>query len=60
MAGRNVKCLIPGTGRLFRHMGMQKFSFQVPEEFSDMGDVKKIYGWREKCPGINSGIFSPW
>ncbi len=28
MAGRNVKCLIPGTGRIFRHMGMQKVSFQ--------------------------------
>ncbi len=41
MAWRNVKCLIPGTGRLFRHLGMQKVSFQGPEEFSDMGECKK-------------------
>jgi hypothetical protein len=41
MAWRNVKCLIPGTGRLFWHLGMQKISFQRPEEFSDMGECKK-------------------
>jgi hypothetical protein len=29
-------------------------------EFSDLGDVKKIYGRREKCPGISSGIANPW
>ncbi len=32
---------IPGTGRLFRHLGMQKVSFQGPEEFSDLGECKK-------------------
>jgi hypothetical protein len=54
MAWRNVKCLIPGTERLFRHLGMQKVycHCQGPEELSEMGNVNKIYGWREKCPGI--------
>jgi hypothetical protein len=41
MAGRNVKSLIPGTGRLFRHLGLQKVSFEGPEEFSDMGECEK-------------------
>jgi hypothetical protein len=27
MAWRNVKCLIPGTGRLFGHLETQKVSF---------------------------------
>ncbi len=53
MAWRNVKRLFPGTGRLFRHLGMQKVSFQGPEKFSAMGNVNKIYGWREKFPGIS-------
>jgi hypothetical protein len=40
---------------------MQKVSFQEPEEFFDMWECeKKIYGWREKCHGINSGIVNPW
>jgi hypothetical protein len=56
----SVKCLIPGTGRLFRHMGMQKVSFQGPEEFSAMRNVNKIYGWREIFPGISSWIVNPW
>ncbi len=60
MAWRHVKCLIPGTGRLFRHLGMQKVSLQGPEDFSDMGNVKNIYGWREKFSGISSEIFNPW
>jgi hypothetical protein len=25
-----------------------------------MGNVNKIYGWREKFPGISSWIFNPW
>jgi hypothetical protein len=37
---RNVKCLILGTGRLFRHVGMQKVFFQGPEEFSYMGECE--------------------
>ncbi len=41
MAWRNVKCLISGTGRLFRHLGMQKVTFQVPEEFSGIGECKQ-------------------
>jgi hypothetical protein len=41
MAQRNVKCLIPGTGKLIQHLGMQKVSFQGPEEFSDMGECDK-------------------
>ncbi len=41
MAWRNVKCLIPGTGRLFQHLWTQKVSFQGPEKFSDMGECKK-------------------
>jgi hypothetical protein len=36
---------------------MQKISFQGPEEFSDKGECKKNYGWREKCLAINSGIY---
>jgi hypothetical protein len=60
MAWRHVKYLIPGTGRLFRHLGMQKVSLQGPEDFSDMENVKKIYGWREKFSGISSEIFNPW
>ena len=41
---RNVKYLIPGTGRLFRHLEMQKVSFQGPKEFSDMGEgVKDLW-----------------
>ncbi len=47
-------------GRLFRHLGMQKVSFQGPEKFSAMGNVNKINGWREKFPGISSWIFNPW
>jgi hypothetical protein len=39
---------------------MQKISFQGPEEFSAMGNVNKIYGWREKFPGISSWIVNPW
>jgi hypothetical protein len=35
-----VKCLIPGLG-LFRHLGMQKVSFQGPAEFSDTGECEK-------------------
>ncbi len=27
-----------------------------PTSFMTWGNVKKIYGWREKCPGISSGI----
>jgi hypothetical protein len=45
---------------LFCHLGMQRVSFQGPEEFWTWGNVKKIYGWREKWPGINSGIVNPW
>jgi hypothetical protein len=60
MAWRNVKYLIPGTGRLFRHLGMQKVSFQGPEKFLAMGNVNNIYRWREKFPGISSWIFHPW
>jgi hypothetical protein len=41
MAWKNVKCLIPGTGRLFRHLGMQKVFFQGLEELSDMGECEK-------------------
>jgi hypothetical protein len=40
-------------------MGMQKVSFQGPEEFSAMGNVNKIYGWREKFPGISSWFVNP-
>jgi hypothetical protein len=34
----------------------------LPEEFSDVGECEKDlqYGWREKFPGINSGIINPW
>jgi hypothetical protein len=39
---------------------MQKVSFQVPEEFSSKGNVNKIYGRREKFPGISSWIVNPW
>jgi hypothetical protein len=39
---------------------MQKVSFQGPEKFSAMGNVNKIYGWREKFPGVSSWIFNPW
>ena len=60
MAWRHVKYLIPGTGRLFRHLGMQKVSLQGPEDFSDMENLKKVYGWREKFSGISSEIFNPW
>jgi hypothetical protein len=52
MAWRNVKCIIPGTGRLFRHLG--------PEEFSGMGECKKELWVAGKCPDINSGIANPW
>ncbi len=41
IAWRNVKCIIPGTGRLFQHLGMQKVSFQGTEEFPDMGECDK-------------------
>jgi hypothetical protein len=41
-------------------MGMQKVSFQGHKEFSAMGNVNKIYGWREKFPGISSWIVNPW
>jgi hypothetical protein len=40
MAGSNVKCLIPETGRLFWHLRIQKVSFQGHEEFSDMGECE--------------------
>jgi hypothetical protein len=33
MAGRNVKCFLPETGRLFRHLGMQKVFFQGSKEY---------------------------
>jgi hypothetical protein len=33
----------PGTGRLFRHLGMQKVSSQGPEEFSDMGECEDLW-----------------
>jgi hypothetical protein len=36
MACRNKKCLIPGAGRLFRHLGMQK----VFLEFSGMEECE--------------------
>jgi hypothetical protein len=41
MAWRHVKCLIPGTGRLFWHLEMQKIFLQGSEEFSDMGECEK-------------------
>jgi hypothetical protein len=43
------------TGRLSRHWVMQQISIQGPEEFSGMGELKKIYGFRGKCPGIDNG-----
>jgi hypothetical protein len=46
--------------KTFRHLGMQKVSFQGPEEFSAMGNMNKIYGWQENCPGISSWIANPW
>ena len=37
-----IRCVrIPGTRRLFRHLGMQKVFFQGPEEISDMGECEK-------------------
>jgi len=44
----------------FHSEGMQKVSFQGPEEFSAMGNVNKIYGWREKFPVTSSWIVNPW
>jgi hypothetical protein len=29
------------------------------KSFLTWGNVKKINGWRGKCPGINSGIVNP-
>ncbi len=55
---RNVKCLIPRTGRLFREC--KRSPSRDARSFPTWGNVKKIYGWREKCPGVNSVIFYPW
>jgi hypothetical protein len=64
MAWRSIKCLIPGTGRLFRHLGMQKVSFQRPEKFLAMGNVNKILGGGKNFLGsaaafsiLGNGIF---
>jgi hypothetical protein len=53
---RHGKCHIPGTRRLFRHLGMQK----GPEEFSDMGECEKdlwvagkMFWYQQRdCPSV--------
>ncbi len=47
------------TGRLSWHWVMQEVSIQGPEEFSGMGELKKIYVFRGECPGIDNGIVYP-
>jgi hypothetical protein len=44
LAWRNVKCLIPWTGRLFRHLGMRKVFFQGPVSFLTWGNEKISMG----------------
>jgi hypothetical protein len=65
MALMNVKCLIPGTRRLFRHLGMQKVTFQGSEEFSDMGECendlwvarKKSWYQQQDCQSLVMEFF---
>jgi hypothetical protein len=56
MAWRNVKCLIPWTGRLFRHLGMRKVFFQGPVSFPTWGNEKISMGGRKNVLVSTAGF----